>query len=125
MAGSAGVDWSSMNPGAVPDHESAQTQAKEVIRQRLKDPDSAQFRNSTPFFKTLYNYGLAAAGSYEPLWALCIEVNAKNSYGGYSGFEKWMVKFRNGHALSDELGAMPAAYDCETGPMHYGRRVDS
>jgi len=116
MAGSAGVDWSSMHPGDKPDYETAKAHAKETILRNLKDPDSAKFRDSTPLFKTLYNFGMGAIGNYEPLWALCIEVNAKNSYGGYTGFEKWIVKFRNGQPVGGELGVMHAEYDCNTGP---------
>lgn len=116
MAGSAGVNWSTMNPGALPDRSIAMEEAKNAIKRRLKDPDSLQFRDSTPFFKTLYNYGLGAAGSYEPLWAMCFEVNAKNSYGGYTGFQYWLVKFRNGHVVSGDLGVITnATHDCTTG----------
>lgn len=125
MAGSAGVDWEKMNPGKVPDREVALVEAKDAIRRVLKDPDSAQFRDAGQFFKTLYDFGLSAYGNYEPLWAMCIEVNAKNSYGGYTGYQNWLVKFRNGHAVSGELSVMHAEYDCRTGPMHYARRADS
>lgn len=44
--------------------------AKETIRQMLKDPDSAQFRNIT---------------SHGNL--VCGQVHAKNGFGGYTGFE--------------------------------------
>jgi hypothetical protein len=124
MAGSAGVNWSAMNPGPTPNYENAKSQAMSAIRRMLKDPDSAQFRDSTPFFKTLYNYGLGAAGSYEPLWAICIEVNAKNSYGGYNGFKYWYVKFRNGEAVRDSLGVGEGEYDCRNGPSD-GTRMAS
>jgi hypothetical protein len=43
--------------------------AQEAIRQKLKDPDSAQFRR------------LEIKGN-----KACLEVNAKNSFGGYVGF---------------------------------------
>ena len=46
-----------------------------VIRQ-LKDPDSAQFRNLR-----------VSAGGV----ARCGEVNAKNSYGGYTGFRAFVA----------------------------------
>ena len=121
LAGSAGVDWSKMHPGDQPNYEDARAQAKEAITRRLKDPDSAKFRDSTPFFKTLYNFGLGSVGNPEPLWALCIEVNAKNSYGGYGGFENWLVKFRNGRVINDELGVMHAEYDCNKGPSEFAR----
>jgi hypothetical protein len=51
--------------------------AKADVRGKLKDPDSANFRNLTihsgadPKDGTLY---------------VCGEVNSKNSYGGYAGF---------------------------------------
>jgi hypothetical protein len=121
MAGSAGVNWSEMHPGSQPEYEKAKEQAKEAILRNLKDPGSAQFRDSTPLFKTLYNFGMGAVGNYEPLWALCIEVNAKNSYGGYTGFQNWLVKFRNGEPVRSELGVMRADYDCQTGPSQFAR----
>lgn len=121
MLGSAGVNWAAMNPGKVPDLEAAQAQAKRAILDVLKDPDSAQFRSTTPFFKTLYNYGLSSVGNSEPLWALCIEVNAKNSYGGYTGYESWLVKFRNGQPVRSDLGVLRAEYDCKTGPTQVAR----
>ena len=116
VAGSAGVNWSEMNPGTPPDYELAKAEAKEAIQRMLKDPESAQYRDTTPLFKTLYNFGLASSGNQQPLWAMCIEVNAKNSYGGYTGFEYWIVKFRNGYAIRDELGVLKAEYDCNSGP---------
>lgn len=123
VAGSAGVNWAAMNPGKAPEYENAKSQAKDAIQRFLKDPGSAQFRDSTPFFKTLYNFGLASAGNPEPLWAMCIEVNAKNSYGGYTGYQNWLVKFRNGTAVRNELGVMHAEYDCKTGPNQANRLV--
>lgn len=50
-----------------------------VIKQGLKDPDSAKFR------WVPYRYPEKGAGSY------CGYVNAKNSYGGYTGFEQFHV----------------------------------
>jgi ABC-type multidrug transport system fused ATPase/permease subunit len=49
---------------------------KKIIRSTLKDPDSSQFRELfLNFSKT----------------ALCGEVNAKNSYGGYVGFRSFVA----------------------------------
>lgn len=121
LMGSAGVNWSAKNPGALPDYETAKVEAEKAIRDTLKDPDSAQFRNWTPFFKTLYNYGLA--GNAEALWAICAQVNAKNSYGGYAG-HRWMyVKFRNGTAVRDSLGIGESEYDCTHGPADRTRKA--
>jgi hypothetical protein len=125
MAGSAGVNWSAMNPGPVPDYESAKQQAQAAIKRSLKDPDSAQFRDATPIFKTLYNYGFGAVGNYEPLWAICLEVNAKNSYGGYNGFKYWYVKFRNGRPVQGDLGVNIGEYECQNGPANAARLARS
>lgn len=48
-----------------------QRKAKELVTARLKDPESAQFRSQT---------------------GICGEVNAKNSFGGYTGFKRFIAK---------------------------------
>src|SRR5687767_4734164 len=53
---------------------------KDVLARSLKDPTSAQFRD-------VY----VAQRSADGLPALCGEVNGKNSYGGYGGFERFAV----------------------------------
>jgi hypothetical protein len=56
-------------------------------RDNLKDPSSATFRNVRIVpHKILPNEFL-----------LCGWVNARNSFGGYTGFEPFMVHFMNGH----------------------------
>ena len=47
---------------------------QDKIKSRLKDPDSAEFRNV--FVSSKY--------------AVCGEVNAKNSFGGYTGFVRFI-----------------------------------
>ena len=52
-----------------------------LVRKQMKDPDSAEFRN--------WSYIKAS----ESLPAtVCGEVNAKNSFNGYSGFKKFLFK---------------------------------
>lgn len=52
--------------------------AKEAVRERLSDPGSASFR------------GLYFHSPKNGLMVVCGEVNAKNKFGGYSGFERFM-----------------------------------
>ncbi len=52
--------------------------AKKEIKQRLKDPDSAQFRS---MFVIKYE-----GKTGKPEYAVIGQVNAKNSFGGYNGF---------------------------------------
>lgn len=49
---------------------------EELVRSQLKDPDSAKFREITK----------KADGQY-----FCGEVNAKNSMGGYTGYQPFVV----------------------------------
>ncbi len=56
--------------------EKLMVDAKESIASSLKDPDSARFRNVFTSPKML---------------AVCGDVNAKNSMGGYVGFRRFIV----------------------------------
>ena len=56
----------------------ALTTAQESLKQTLKDPSSAQFRNVR----------LEVYGSRQ---VICGEINAKNSYGGYVGFKRFVA----------------------------------
>ena len=57
--------------------------AKEKLSDSLKDPESAKFRKvflSATFNKNTFNG-----------WAICGEMNGKNSYGGYTGYKPFIV----------------------------------
>ena len=56
--------------------------SKEGIKKRLRDPDSAKFKNVR-----FYSGG--------PLNVVCGEVSAKNGLGGYSGYERFMASGDN------------------------------
>lgn len=58
--------------------EVQQEPLKLIVRQQLKDPDSAQFRS-------------LSIVQGEGGLALCGEVNAKNSYGGYNGYSEFVA----------------------------------
>lgn len=62
--------------------------AKSVLVRDFKDPNSAQFRDT-------YVSAMSDAAI-----ALCGEVNAKNSYGAYIGFKKFLVIQINGEPIS-------------------------
>ncbi len=51
---------------------------QEVVAKRLKDPDSADFRNMKYYHNSKAKH------------VICGEVNAKNSFGGYIGFQPFM-----------------------------------
>lgn len=51
---------------------------KDAVRERLKDPESAQFKD------TFFHHNKA----YSPV--ACGQVNSKNSHGGYVGFQRFV-----------------------------------
>lgn len=67
--------------------------AREFLTPYLKDPDSAQFRNQK---------------------RICGEVNAKNSFGGYAGFKRFIAGSKELVFMEDdarlEEGAFQAAW---------------
>ncbi len=65
----------------LPITEKRAAEAKEGAKSGLKDPDSAKFRNL---------YEVAGMKDDSGNHAVCGEVNAKNSYGGYVGYRRFM-----------------------------------
>lgn len=53
--------------------------AKDAVAERLRDPSSAQFRN------------VKAGQANNGLNTVCGEVNAKNGYGGYAGYQRFIT----------------------------------
>ena len=67
---------------------SSYTSERELITKKLKDPDSTKFRNEN---KYINNY-------------VCGEFNSKNSYGGYTGYSRYIAKkqlVNSGSALDE------------------------
>lgn len=63
---------------------------KDTVRSKLKDPDSAEFRNVQ-----FYSGG--------PSPSTCGEVNAKNSFGGFSGYERFIAVGSTMSVLESEM----------------------
>lgn len=77
---------------------------KAYIQRRLKDPGSANFE-----VVGLQRVTVAASltnPEVVPVWMSSLRVNAKNSYGGYTGFKVWNFYYRSGelYALESEEG---------------------
>lgn len=61
---------------------------EKALRADMKDPESAQFKDQVEYKK----------------WA-CISVNSKNSYGGYTGFKRYLLKkSSSGYSIEGEMG---------------------
>lgn len=71
-----------------PSEYQMQELSEKMIKDRLKDPDSAEFRN----------FNLGANG--HP----CGEVNSKNGFGGYTGFKRYMIASEDIISIEGEAG---------------------
>lgn len=80
---------------------------KAAIAHDLKDPSSARFRE-------IVAYRTSAGDTI-----ICGEVNAKNSYGAYAGFEPFYSRFRDGQMLVARLDAL-ACSEAASGRMMVG-----
>jgi hypothetical protein len=65
-------------------------QAKESVRAQLKDADSAEFRG-------------VAVREYKGAPLVCGEVNAKNSFGGYGGYQQFVFAGSMGTFLAEHM----------------------
>ena len=61
----------------------------------LKDPRSAEFKWGTP-----HKDALGTAGRVDFGWEVPVLINAKNSMGGYTGFQPWAFFLINGRVAS-------------------------
>ncbi len=91
-------DIAAADYGSVPDQSEAEATVKEFFDRYLKDPASAQYR----FGKTEKGYMISDSFDGSQLYAgylVRVEVNAKNSYGGYTGWSRYQFIFNNGQML--------------------------
>lgn len=95
-----------VNAGAQPAKDTITAMAENQIRLRLKDPDSAQFRWPNGF----------VAGAHQPLmekpiygWVTCGTVNAKNSYGGYTGPQAILIVVRESQIVFMDMDSPTGA----------------
>ncbi len=64
--------------------------ARDQVQYALKDPSSAQFRN-------IRGYSFSGPGGG---YVVCGEVNGKNSFGGYTGFQPFRTNVGNAQSSS-------------------------
>ena len=64
----------------------------------LRDPESAEFR-----FGELQP-GIMPSATWSPrailVWVSWITVNARNGFGGYTGFQQWAIAWRDGEMVA-------------------------
>ncbi len=80
--------------GPMPKQEDAKKQAITYLESILKDPDSARYQFVSLRKGWLKDGGIS--GKLHAGWMLDVQVNAKNSFGGYTGWETYRLLFVNG-----------------------------
>jgi hypothetical protein len=70
--------------------ENAESDIERAMETMLKDPESAKYRFGM-LYKAKSFKGLIRGGGYNYGWGMDFMVNAKNSFGGYTGFEAWQA----------------------------------
>lgn len=80
---------------------------KQHLAQTLRDPESARIGRFVPPRKYLYIYRLDWEDKqvrYDVSYFACVYVNAKNGYGGYTGWQEHVYFIRNGQiVIGDSL----------------------
>lgn len=70
----------------------------------LRDPASADVQEKRgPRLGAWYSGGGLMTGPRkgQPFWFVCYKINAKNAYGGYSGFKNYLFMITNGNVAGD------------------------
>lgn len=88
---------SDYGPPPPPNHQDLEAQA---IRARLKDPESARFEFGVGEIRRDAIQSGFASPTPILVWRTVVQVNAKNSYGGYTGFQPWHFAWSNGRIIA-------------------------
>lgn len=69
----------------------------DAIKRNLKDPDSAKF---------VFDNEPIPAVAFDGSWEGEVNVNAKNSYGGYTGYQEWWYWIKGDKVVKFKLSPM-------------------
>jgi hypothetical protein len=76
-----------------------ETLIKSSIELTLKDPSSAQYRSISQCSRAIDHLIIVGGNAYVAAYRVDLQVNAKNSFGGYVGFTPYAAVMRNGEIL--------------------------
>lgn len=86
------------NYGSPPDQSKIEQVAKSFFTMHLKDAGSAQYQFA-PSYKGWVSTNRLEGSKFFAGYILDVLVNAKNSYGGYTGWQKYQFVFNDGNLL--------------------------
>lgn len=80
-------------------NEQAMKFADTELRAAMKDPDSMKLELLDDAYGARNCSTLGNSQEYK-VWASAVRVNAKNSYGGYTGFKTYLIYFADGEPVA-------------------------
>ena len=85
----------------------------DMLKVNLKDPDSVQLKD-TAYYNPIVHFKKTGEIGRAPMYVLCGEINAKNSFGGYVGFKPFIVHYttNGGEFVAD--ASFATVYDPES-----------
>ena len=91
---------------------------RDYLAENLKDPASAIIEETRGPREGYYRPSAGAFGllgfSFQNYgtWRVCYRINAKNSYGGYTGKELYAFYIQNGRIVDEEVDNAAASREC-------------
>lgn len=85
--------------GSPPASAVYEKEIKSHFEATLKDPYSAHYKFMKPY-KAYSNSWVSGKQTYWQGWAVQVSVNAKNSYGGYTGAQEYVFAFTGNKIFS-------------------------
>lgn len=109
------TEISSAYYGSEPTREEAQAAVKAYMGSSLVDPYSAMYENWKGPVKGWYHSGLAYGVSTAYGYRVCVDVNAKNQMGGYTGAKTYHFVINSGRVIQSVGGGRPGTVGWEEG----------
>lgn len=85
--------------GEQPDYQWAKAEARELVKDYLKDAESARYEWLDLERGYIQHHGADGSG-IEYGYVLNAKINAKNSFGAYAGFRNYRFLFRDGELVT-------------------------
>ncbi len=86
--------------------ENYESTVKDYFNDKLRDPFSAQYSFRKPFKGYLRSAPITGGKVRQPGWVVVVSINAKNGFGGYSGWKIHRLLMRDNKVVEEFGGNM-------------------
>lgn len=111
IAGCVGAPPSVTEAGARPTTD-PEPQIRQLMHGLLKDPESATYQRVGGPVPGQTQRPMLQGGAIQTGWGFCYLINAKNSYGGYTGAEPYYFVFRGNRLVGWARNAQLSSWNC-------------